>query len=46
MVRMGHSSTRAAVIYQHASSERDAAIADGVSDLVADEFRKLAQRAK
>jgi integrase len=42
MVRMGHSSTRAALIYQHASLERDAAIADGVSELVTKELRKSA----
>ncbi|MFF2506189.1 tyrosine-type recombinase/integrase [Streptomyces sp. NPDC058067] len=34
MARMGHSTTRAALIYQHASAERDRLIADGVSDLV------------
>lgn len=42
MVRMGHSSTRAALIYQHASLVRDAAIADGVSELVTKERRKSA----
>lgn len=35
MHRMGHGSMRAALIYQHSSTERDAAIADGVSELVA-----------
>jgi hypothetical protein len=31
MARMGHSSTRAALIYQHASRDRDRAIAAAVS---------------
>ncbi len=31
MVRMGHASTRAAVIYQHATSERDRHIAEALS---------------
>jgi integrase len=30
MHRMGHSSMRAALIYQHATSERDREIADGI----------------
>jgi integrase len=34
MTRMGHSSTRAALIYQHATSERDHAIAASLDDLV------------
>jgi integrase len=34
MARMGHSSPRAALIYQHATSERDAAIAEAVSRLI------------
>ena len=34
MARMGHSSPRAALIYQHATAERDRAIADGLSKLV------------
>ena len=34
MTRMGHSSTRAALIYQHATSERDRLIAAGVDELV------------
>jgi hypothetical protein len=34
MTRMGHSSTRAALIYQHATSERDRLIAAGVDGLV------------
>jgi integrase len=35
MARMGHSSTRAALIYQHASREREAAIAAAISARVA-----------
>ncbi|MFB7598804.1 integrase [Streptomyces sp. NPDC056160] len=31
---MGHSTARAALIYQHASAERDRLIADAVSGLV------------
>lgn len=34
MARMGHSSSRAALIYQHASAERERLIADAVSSLV------------
>ncbi len=30
MARMGHASTRAALIYQHASQDRDQAIADAL----------------
>ncbi len=33
MVRMGHASMRAALIYQHATTDRDAAIADALSRL-------------
>jgi integrase len=35
MARMGHSSPRAALIYQHATRDRDTAIAAGLSDLIA-----------
>ncbi|MGI8751055.1 MAG: tyrosine-type recombinase/integrase, partial [Acidimicrobiales bacterium] len=35
MARMGHASPRAALIYQHATADRDAAIAAALSDLVA-----------
>jgi len=35
MARMGHASPRAALIYQHASADRDAAIARALSDLAA-----------
>ncbi|MFD9466429.1 integrase [Streptomyces sp. NPDC060027] len=34
MPRMGHSPARAALIYQHASADRDRLIADAVSGLV------------
>jgi integrase len=34
MARMGHASSRAALIYQHATHDRDAAIAAGLSSLV------------
>jgi hypothetical protein len=34
MARMGHASARAALIYQHATRDRDAAIAEGLSNLV------------
>lgn len=34
MARMGHSSTRAALIYQHAAQEQDKEIADALSDRI------------
>lgn len=34
MARMGHASSRAALIYQHATKDRDAAIAAALSDLI------------
>lgn len=34
MVRLGHSTPRAALIYQHATEERDHAIADGLDALI------------
>ena len=34
MERMGHSSTRAALIYLHRKAGRDKAIADGLSDMI------------
>ena len=34
MARMGHSSPRAALIYQHATRERDAAIAQALSETI------------
>ena len=36
MARLGHASSNAALIYQHASAERDRSIADGLSEM----FRK------
>jgi integrase len=35
MARMGHTSPRAALIYQHATSERDRAIAAALGDMLA-----------
>lgn len=34
MYRIGHSSSQAALRYQHASQQRDRAIADGISGLI------------
>jgi hypothetical protein len=34
MHRMGHGSMRAALIYQHATTDRDRSIADALSELV------------
>ncbi|WP_406126781.1 site-specific integrase [Streptomyces canus] len=45
MSRMGHSTARAALIYQHASADRDRLIADALSGLV-DKARKRARKAK
>jgi integrase len=39
MARMGHDSPRAALIYQHTNSEADRAIADAVSEVVAEHHR-------
>jgi hypothetical protein len=39
MRRMGHSSIRAAMVYQHATDERDREIADLLAGLV-DKYRK------
>jgi hypothetical protein len=36
MARLGHSSTRAALIYQHATRDRDQAIAKALGSLVRD----------
>ena len=36
MARLGHSSSNAALIYQHASAERDRSIADGLSAMFLD----------
>jgi integrase len=39
MARMGHASPRAALIYQHATQDRDAAIARALSDLIESRVR-------
>jgi hypothetical protein len=39
MDRMGHASTRAALIYQHRTTERDKIIADQISKRVKAELR-------
>jgi hypothetical protein len=45
MARMGHASPRAALIYQHATSDRDQATAAALSDLAAiAEVRRLETR--
>ena len=43
MERMGHSSSRAAMIYQHASGERDDAIAAAMGSVLAGARRKAAR---
>jgi hypothetical protein len=40
MVRMGHSSTRAALIYQHSTDERQREIADALGQLARDELKR------
>ena len=45
MKRLGHSSARAALIYQHARDERDQAIADGLDDLIK-QARQAARKAQ
>ncbi len=40
MSRMGHASARAALIYQHATRDRDAAIADSLSTMVTDAMQR------
>jgi len=40
MARMGHSSSRAALIYQHATHQRDRLIADAVSEAISKTRRK------
>ena len=41
MGRMGHSTTRAALIYQHRTAERDRLIAEAVSKLAEQELSRL-----
>jgi hypothetical protein len=43
MHRMGHSGMRAALIYQHATSERDREIAEGIDARIAREQGKKAK---
>jgi hypothetical protein len=45
MTRMGHASTRAALMYQHATVERDRAIANGLGSLIARELEDRASAA-
>ena len=42
MVRLGHSSPNASLVYQHASADRDQKIADGLAEL----FRKAEGKKK
>jgi hypothetical protein len=44
MSRMGHSSPRAALIYQHAVADRDRHVADALSSLYAPTARPARQR--
>jgi hypothetical protein len=45
MARMGHASPRAALIYQHATSDRDQAIASALSGLASEaDVRRLEAR--
>ncbi|MER5538663.1 tyrosine-type recombinase/integrase [Streptomyces mirabilis] len=46
MARMGHSTARAALIYQHASADRDRLIADAVSGLVNKGRKKIRKTKK
>ncbi|RPF33486.1 phage integrase family protein [Streptomyces sp. TLI_185] len=40
MTRLGHSSTRAALIYQHTSDRREREIADGVDAVIVDALKR------
>jgi hypothetical protein len=44
MARMGHSSSRAALIYLHSTEERQREIADALGDLAAGELNRPAGR--
>ena len=46
MERMGHTSTRAAMIYQHATRERDEAIAAAMGEVLASVRRRGASRSR
>jgi hypothetical protein len=45
MARMGHSSTRAAQIYLHSTTDRQREIADALGVLAADELKRSSNRA-
>jgi integrase len=45
MTRMGHSTMRAALLYQHATSERDREIADGMNKRIDNPTAKDAEKA-
>jgi integrase len=46
MARMGHSSTRAALIYLHSTDERQREIAEALGDLAASELKRKPRRAR
>jgi integrase len=46
MARMGHSSTRAALIYLHSTDERQREIADALGELAAGELKRKTHRAR
>jgi integrase len=46
MARMGHSSTRAALIYLHSTDERQREIADALGELVAGELKPKTSQAR
>src|ERR1022692_640791 len=46
MARMGHSSTRAALIYLHSTDERQREIADALGDVAAGELKRKQSRAR
>ncbi len=46
MARMGHSSTRAAMIYLHSTDERQRAIADALGTLAATELNRRPKRTR
>jgi hypothetical protein len=46
MARMGHSSTRAAMIYLHSSDERQRQTADALGELAAGELNRKPGRAR
>jgi hypothetical protein len=45
MARMGHSSTRAALIYQHSTDQRQREIADALDQLARQEFKRNKRKA-